>query len=130
MSLSLLYNIEENKKSDRFFQYSLHKEYHFIFSLCKNYNLCYTYCQLHFPCTSSMMYQDIKLVFNKYNAIYKLLIWNSKFENLKLYESIGSFHSSALTVPTFETRRSIKSSVSIVLQVQKRKNIKRKTENF
>ena len=84
------------------------------------------YCELHFPCTFSMMHQDIKLVFNKYNAIYKLLIWNSKFENLKLCEAIGSFHSKALTVPTFETRISIKNSVSILLQVQKRKNIKRK----
>ena len=74
-----------------------------------------------------MMDQDIKLVFNKYNAIYKLLIWNSKFENLKLCEAIGSFHSKVLTVPTFETRISIKNSISILLQVQKRKNIKRKT---
>ena len=73
------------------------------------------------------MYQDIKLVFNKYNAIYKLLIWNSKVENLKLCEAIGSFHSKALTVPTFETRIATKNSISIQFQVQKWKNIKRKT---
>ena len=71
------------------------------------------------------MYQDIKLVFHKYNAIYKLLIWNSKFE--KLCEAIGLIRSKALTVPTFETRIPIKNSISILLQVQNRKNIKRKT---
>ena len=71
-----------------------------------------------------MMYQDIKLVFNKYNVIYKLLIWNSKFENLKLCEAIGSFYSKALTVPTFETRISIKNSISILLQLQVLKLLK------
>ena len=99
-----------------------------FFSAYVEITTCVTlYYELHFPCTSSMMHQDIKLVFNKYNAIYKLLIWNSKFENLKLCEAIGSFHSKALTVPAFETRISIKNSISILLQVQKRKNIKRKT---
>ena len=92
-----------------------------FFSAYVKIKTCVTlYYELHFPCTSSMMYQDIKLVFNKYNAIYKLLIWNSKFENLKLCEAIGSFHSKALTVPTFETRISIKNSISILLQDQKK----------
>ena len=99
-----------------------------FFSPYVNITTCVTlYYGLHVPCTSSMIYQDIKLVFNKYNSIYKFLIWNSKFENLKLCEVIGSFHSKALTVLTFETRISIKNSISILLQVQKRKIIKRKT---
>ena len=63
------------------------------------------------------MYHDIKLVFNKYNAIYKLLIWNSKFENLKLGQTIGSLHSKALIVPALETTISINNSISIPLQV-------------
>ena len=99
-----------------------------FFSAYVKITTCVTlYYELHFPCTSSMMYQDIKLVFNKYNAIYKLLIWNSKVENLRLCEAIGSFHSKALTVPTFETRIATKNSISIQFQVQKWKNIKRKT---
>ena len=88
------------------------------------------YYELHFPCTSFMMYQDIKLVFNKCNAIYKLLIWNSKFENLKLCKDTGSFHSKALTVPTFETRISIKNSISILFQFKRGKISKERPKIF
>ena len=63
------------------------------------------------------MYHDIRLVFNKYNTIYKLLIWNSKFEKLKLGQTIGSLRSKALVVPALETRISINNSISIILQV-------------
>ena len=70
-----------------------------------------------FPHTCTMMYHDIKLVFNKYNAIYKLLIWNSKFENLKLGQTIELLRSKALIVSDLETRISINNSISIPLQV-------------
>ena len=64
-----------------------------------------------------MIYHDLKLVFNKYNAIYKLLIWNSELENLKLGQTIVSLRSKALIVPALETRISINNSISIPLQV-------------
>ena len=81
--------------------------------------MCYTICTINpiFLTRSAMMYHDIKVVLNEYNAIYKRLIWNSKFENLKLGQTIGSLRAKALIVPALETRISIKNSISIPIQV-------------
>ena len=51
------------------------------------------YYEPHIPHSSNVTYDDIKLVFNKYNASYKLSNWNSQFETLKFGQTIESIKS-------------------------------------